>query len=76
MPELNEELRRVLSDRDEDFRRWSDEHHRYEARLAELASKSMLSVDEEIEEKQLKKLKLALKDQMVARLRQQEAYAH
>ena len=76
MPELNEELRRVLSDRDEDFRRWSDEHHRDEARLAELASKSMLSVDEEIEEKQLKKLKLALKDQMVARLRQQEAYAH
>jgi len=76
MPELNEELRSVLSDRDDDFRRWSEEHHQYEARLAELAGKTMLSVDEEVEEKQLKKRKLALKDQMVARIRQQESHSH
>ncbi len=40
------------------------EHRRYERRLEELLNKSWLTPEEELEEKQLKKLKLRLKDQM------------
>jgi uncharacterized protein len=47
-----------------DFRRLHEEHQRHEARLAELAAKPFLSQDEMIQERELKKLKLALKDKM------------
>lgn len=40
------------------------DHKRHERRLEELKQKAWLTPDEEIEEKQLKKLKLQLKDQM------------
>ncbi|HXI12895.1 MAG TPA: DUF465 domain-containing protein [Thermoanaerobaculia bacterium] len=62
----------AVSPEDDELRKWSDEHHRYEARLAELAGKQLLSPDEEVEEKLLKKRKLFLKDQMAARLRGRE----
>jgi uncharacterized protein YdcH (DUF465 family) len=42
------------------------DHRRHEQRLEELKQKAWLTPDEEIEEKQLKKLKLQLKDQMAA----------
>jgi uncharacterized protein YdcH (DUF465 family) len=67
------DVRELLINEDADFRRWAEEHHRYEDRLAELARKPALSVDEEIEEKQLKKRKLFLKDQMAAKMRGWEA---
>jgi len=69
MSEQISENHRALSSDDEEFRRWSDEHHGYEARLAELAAKETLTSDEEVEEKLLKKRKLHLKDQMAAHLR-------
>ncbi len=38
------------------------EHHRYDQRLHELSSKPYLSVEEQLEEVKLKKLKLHTKD--------------
>ncbi|NOZ79098.1 MAG: DUF465 domain-containing protein [Acidobacteria bacterium] len=40
------------------------EHRRYERRLEELLNKSWLTPEEELEEKEIKKMKLRLKDQM------------
>lgn len=59
-----EELKAHLIQTDEQFRRLAAEHRRYEQRLQELASRSYLTPQEELEEIQLKKLKLRLKDQM------------
>ena len=67
------DVREQLIHQDDDFRRLAEEHHKYEDRLAELARKSVLSSDEEVEEKQLKKRKLLLKDQMAAKIRGYEA---
>jgi ribosomal-protein-alanine N-acetyltransferase len=64
MPTLTEELKRELSVSSEEFQKLLRHHHEHERRLAELASKSFLSSDEEIEEKKLKKEKLHLKDRM------------
>lgn len=69
MADRSEEVGRILSREDSEFRNWSEQHHRYENRLAELAHKPMLTPDEEVEEKELKKRKLFLKDQMAARIR-------
>ena len=49
-----------------------DEHHACESRLGELTTKNEVSIDEELEEKTLKKRKLQLKDQMAARIRSYE----
>ncbi len=51
---------------DPEFRRLHEEHRHHEERLELLAAKTRLSEDEEIEEKRLKKEKLALKDRMEA----------
>ena len=53
---------------DPEFRRLRDEHRHHEERLHELAEKSRLSEDEEIEEKRLKKEKLRLKDELAGHL--------
>ncbi len=70
MLDLNEEVRITVGQRDEEFRRWSDEHHSYEHRLDELAHKRAMTPEEEVEEKRLKKRKLALKDMMFGKLRE------
>ncbi|HEX2059486.1 MAG TPA: DUF465 domain-containing protein [Thermoanaerobaculia bacterium] len=67
------DIQRILADEDPEFRQWADEHRRCETRLHELTSKSDISVDEEIEEKTLKKRKLHLKDQMAERIRSYES---
>lgn len=69
MPDKSDEIRRILAREDEEFRLWFEEHHQYEDRLAVLAQKYNLTPDEELEEKQLKKKKLWLKDQMAAKIR-------
>ncbi len=64
MPSLTEELKLELAHSNDEFRTLLEDHLTHEKRLAELASKSFLSSDEETEEKRLKKQKLYLKDRM------------
>ena len=66
-----------LDANDPEFRRLHDEHRHHEQRLQVLAAKTRLSEDEEMEEKRLKKEKLALKDRMEAIARHhREGVAH
>jgi uncharacterized protein YdcH (DUF465 family) len=67
------EIQRMLADADPEFRTWSEEHRMCETRLHELTTKPEITVDEEMEEKTLKKRKLRLKDQMAERIRSHEA---
>ncbi|HUP48338.1 MAG TPA: YdcH family protein [Thermoanaerobaculia bacterium] len=67
------DIQRLLSQEDPEFQEWVEEHHRCEARLSELITRSEVSTDEEIEEKTLKKRKLRLKDQMAERIRSYES---
>lgn len=69
MSDQTNDVQRILSSEDEEFRHWLEEHHTCETRLAELAQKQEISTDDEIEEKRLKKRKLHLKDQMAERVR-------
>jgi uncharacterized protein len=47
-----------------EFRRLHDEHRDHESRLSALAAKAVLTDEEQVQERELKKLKLALKDKM------------
>jgi uncharacterized protein YdcH (DUF465 family) len=70
------DIQRILSDQDPQFRQWADEHRLCESRLNELTSRTDITVDDELEEKSLKKRKLHLKDQMAERVRNyDEAHA-
>lgn len=66
------DIQRILVDQDPEFRQWADEHRQCETRLNELTSRSDITVDDELEEKSLKKRKLHLKDQMAERVRSYE----
>jgi len=61
----DDELKAHLIQTDEEFRRLAEQHSQYKKRLQELASRPYLSPEEQLEESQLKKLKLRLKDQML-----------
>ncbi len=78
MTTLTEELKRQLSDNHDEFRTLLKSHRDHERRLAELASKTFLTTDEEMEEKRLKKEKLHLKDRMeeIAREHRARVSAH
>ncbi len=67
------DIQRILSSEDPEFRNWIEEHHQCESRLTELAAKSQVTTEEEVEEKTLKKRKLHLKDQMADRIRSYES---
>ncbi|MFL6245302.1 MAG: DUF465 domain-containing protein [Thermoanaerobaculia bacterium] len=67
------DIQRILSDQDPEFRQWADEHRRCENRLNELTSRTEITIDDEMEEKTLKKRKLHLKDQMAERVRSYES---
>jgi len=54
----------------EEYRRLTQKHTEYESRLSTLSDKVVLSAEEEVEEKTLKKRKLELKDRMEALARQ------
>lgn len=61
-----EELKAHLIATDEEYRRLASEHSSYARKLDELEALPHLSVEEEVEEHRLKKIKLRLKDQMEA----------
>jgi len=61
---------RVREDRaDDNYRRLETKHRGYDQRLEELRARKYLTEEEKLEEVKLKKLKLAVKDQMEAMVR-------
>ena len=73
MTSSTDEIKHELSTYHEEYRTLLHDHHEHERRLAELASKTYLSTDEEVEEKRLKKQKLHLKDRMEEIVREHRA---
>ena len=61
-----EEIKEHLMSSNPDFRRLVEEHQQYEVRLHELHTRHHMTEHDHIEEIQLKKKKLHLKDQMNA----------
>jgi uncharacterized protein len=64
-----DDLKAELIVTDDEFRRLYEEHQASERRLQEINQKSLLSQDDEAEEKKIKLHKLALKDRMERILR-------
>lgn len=60
----SQEVRKLLLQTDEEFRRLAARHQELDQRLHELSAKHYLSQPEQIEETTLKKRKLQLKDRM------------
>ncbi len=58
------ELKELLLKESEEFRKLFKEHQAYERKLDLYKSKTILTEEEKLEEKELKKRKLALKDRM------------
>jgi uncharacterized protein len=72
-----QDLKNLLLETNDEYRRLASQHHELDERLVELETKHYLSHDEQIEEVTLKKRKLHLKDQMEAILRgYQHGHAH
>jgi uncharacterized protein YdcH (DUF465 family) len=65
-----QDLKDLLLQTDDEFRNLAVKHHDLEDRLHELTSKHYLSEPEQIEEVDLKKRKLQVKDRMESILRQ------
>jgi len=66
---ITDELKEELIQTDPEFRRLHEEHQSCKQRLHEIYQKSLLSQDDEIEEKKIKLHKLTLKDRMEEILR-------
>ena len=64
MNEQTAGLRDLSGDADEEFHRLADQHHELEGRLHALTEKHYLSEPEHLEEVNLKKRKLQVKDRM------------
>ena len=69
MGKQDDPLKQELIASDDRFRTLFEEHQGFERRLEELRDKSLLSEEDELEEKQIKRQKLLLKDQMESILR-------
>jgi uncharacterized protein YdcH (DUF465 family) len=70
------EIRQQLLQSNEEFRRLAQKHSNYDEQLEKLVHKTYLSEQEKVEEINLKKKKLQVKDQMeimIQRFRQQVA---
>lgn len=68
----DDQIKQLLASEDIEFRGWLEQHHSFEEKLSVLVHKPMLSPDEELEEKTLKKRKLQLKDLIAARIREHQ----
>lgn len=67
------EVRERLAREDSKYQRLSHKHQEYEDRLHELRGRKFLTEEEKLEEVRIKKLKLALKDQMEQLVRRQSS---
>jgi uncharacterized protein YdcH (DUF465 family) len=63
-PAEAQEVRNLLLRDHEQYRQLAERHHQLDHRLHELTERAYLSASEQLEEVNLKKRKLALKDQM------------
>ena len=63
------EVRTILLEESDDFRSLAQQHSEYESRLEELCSKQLPTQQELVEEIEIKKHKLHLKDQMASMIR-------
>ena len=70
MHEQSQNLQELLLQTDEEYHQLAAKHHELEDRLHELTVKQYLSGSEQLEEVNLKKRKLQLKDRMENILRQ------
>ena len=70
MHEQSQNLKELLLQTDEEFHQLAAKHHELEDRLHQLTTKQYLSGPERLEEVNLKKRKLQLKDRMENILRQ------
>jgi hypothetical protein len=68
-------LKEELMASNPEFREMAREHGRYEQRLSELSALTYPSDEEQLEEVNLKKKKLALKDQMYSLMVQAEKHS-
>jgi len=59
-----QELKELMLKESEEFRRLFEEHQSYEKRLDFYKSKAILTEEEKLEEKEIKKRKLAIKSRM------------
>jgi uncharacterized protein YdcH (DUF465 family) len=64
MNDQSQDLRALLMQTDEEFHQLAAQHHELEDRLHQLTAKHYLSEPEQVEEVNLKKRKLQLKDRM------------
>ncbi len=76
MSQSSASVRERLLEQNEEYRRLDEQHHQYEARLSALGEKAVLTDDEQIEETNLKKRKLQLKDRMEAIARSAREATH
>lgn len=63
------EVRTILLEENNDFRCLVEQHSEYESRLEELSTKQLPTDQERVEEIEIKKHKLHLKDQMASMIR-------
>ena len=68
-----EDAREILKRENEEFARIDKKHRELDERIAHLEEQRFLSPEEEVEEKQLKKDKLRLKDLMAEMIEQYQA---
>ncbi len=63
---MNEELeiKEYLRKNDDEFRRLEQKHRQYEQHLEEISNRTFLTPEQQREKKDIKKLKLRLKDKM------------
>jgi hypothetical protein len=72
----SDSLKDELMTSNPEFRELVREHGRYEERLSELSALSYPSDEEQLEETQLKKKKLAIKDQIYSLMLQHDTTEH
>ena len=77
MPSTSQDLRQTLLARDPEFRNLAEEHSRCESQLEQLLKSSYFNSEDLIQEIELKKLKLRLRDRMELILaRHQQMVSH